>query len=484
MAIEIVMPKLGWTMEEGTLVEWMKHDGDAVQPGEIMFTIENDKALQEVESFEAGIFRIPPDSDVVGKPLPVGTVLAYIVQVGETAPFEEIPSPIATGEGSRQKPPPQPTSAAFAGSVDRQPVNEGGSYIDGKQAAPNYSLPPSLVQNGNGLLPTISPRARRVAHELGVDWAMVKGSGRTGRIVERDIRAAAVSLPAASAVQISPVAKRAAEELGVDVNALAAQMPGQRITREHVERAAQPPTTPTPVSAAQGETRTAIPRLRQVISERMSASSQTTAPVTLTTEVDATELVKLRQGLKNAGQSDSRPIPSYNDLLAKLVAEVLGDHPQLNARFDGDEIVTSSAVNMGFAVDTERGLVVPVVRDVRVKSIRQIVAEESALVERARNGTLRAEDMSGGTFTITNLGMYEIDAFTPIINLPQCAILGVGRIVPKQVVIDVEAERVAIRQMMFLSLTFDHRLVDGAPAARFLQQIKRYIEQPYLWLLN
>lgn len=334
------------------------------------------------------------------------------------------------------------------------------------------------------MLPMISPRARRVAHELGVVWATVKGSGRTGRIVERDIRAAAASAPVASAVQISPVAKRAAEELGVDVNALAAQMPGQRITREHVERAAQPLTALTPALLGQGETRSAIPRVRQVISERMSASSQTTAPVTLTTEVDATELVKLRQGLKNTGKSDNRPVPSYNDLLAKLVAEVLGDHPQLNARFEGNEIVTSSAVNMGFAVDTERGLVVPVVRDVRAKSIRQIAAEGTEFVERARNGALRTEDMSGGTFTITNLGMYEIDAFTPIINLPQCAILGVGRFVPKQVVIDAEAERVAIRQMMFLSLTFDHRLVDGAPAARFLQQVKRYIEQPYLWLLN
>lgn len=461
MAIEIVMPKLGWTMEEGTLVEWMKQDGEVVQPGEIMFTIESDKALQEVESFEAGIFRIPPDSDVVGKPLPVGTVLAYIVQAGEAAPFEEIPppqpSPIATGEGEAQILPPQSS-----------PV------VTGKEAS----------QNGSQMLPRISPRARRVAHELGVDWATVKGSGRTGRIVERDIRAAAASQPAASAVQISPVAKRAAEELGVDVNALAAQMPGQRITREHVERAAQPPTAPTPVSAEQCETRSAIPRMRQIISERMSTSSQTTASVTLTTEVDATELVKLRQGLKNAGQSDSRPIPSYNDLLAKLVAEVLADHPQLNARFEGDEIVTSSAVNVGFAVDTERGLFVPVVRDVRAKSIRQIAADGAALVERARNGALHTEDMSGGTFTITNLGMYEIDAFTPIINLPQCAILGVGRIVPKQVVVDVVAEKVAIRQMMFLSLTFDHRLVDGAPAARFLQQIKRYIEQPYLWLLN
>ncbi len=459
MAIEIVMPKLGWTMEEGTLVEWMKQDGETVHAGDIMFTVESDKALQEVESFEDGIFRIPPDSDVLGKTVPVGTVLAYITKVGEASPFEQIP-------------PPQPSPIA---------TEEGAS-----QGTPNYSMPPSLVQNGAHELPNISPRARRVAHELGVEWANVKGSGRTGRIVERDIRAAASVVSAsATAPQISPVARRAAEELGVDVSALAAQMPGQRITREHVERAAQPPAAVSiPAATAQNETRTPIPRLRQVIAERMSASSQTTAPVTLTTEVDATELVKLRQGLKATGQSDTRPVPSYNDLLAKLVGEALTQHPQLNARIEGDSIVTSNTVNMGFAVDTERGLFVPVVRDIRNKSIRQIAAEGVRLVANAREGSLKSDDMNGGTFTITNLGMYEIDAFTPIINLPQCAILGVGRIVPKQVVVDVEAEKVAIRHMMFLSLTFDHRLVDGAPAARFLQQVKRFIEQPYLWLIN
>lgn len=182
----------------------------------------------------------------------------------------------------------------------------------------------------------------------------------------------------------------------------------------------------------------------------MTASAQTTAPVTLITEVDATELVKLRQGLKASSQSDTRPVPSYNDLLAKLVAEALAEHPQLNARIEGDDIVTSSAVNMGFAVDTERGLFVPIVHDVRAKSIRQIAAEGTALVQRVRDGSLLPDDLGGGAFTITNLGMYEIDAFTPIINLPQCAILGVGRIVPKQVVVDVEAGRVAIRHMLVL----------------------------------
>jgi len=452
MAVEIVMPRLGWTMEEGTLVEWIKQDGDTVEPGDILFVVESDKALNEVEAFDAGIFRIPPDSDVVGKLLPVGTLLAYIVEPGETPPFEGAAPPSTPSTNV-------PVEPAPASAV---PVN----------------APVSSGERSNGL-PTISPRAKRVAGELGVEWTTLQGSGRTGRIVERDVRAAALARPAAA--RVSPVARRAADDLGVDVDVLAAQLPGQRITREAVERAAAQPAL---ASVAEDETRTPIPRLRQVIAERMSSSAHTSASVTLTTEVDATELVRLRTSLKAAAQEDARPAPTYNDLLAKLVAEALTEHPQLNARLDGDSIVTSRAVHMGLAVDTERGLFVPVVRDAQAKTIRQIAAESAALIGQVRDGSVRPEALSGGTFTITNLGTYEIDAFTPIINLPQCAILGIGRIVAKQIVIDAEAERVAIRHMMFLSLTFDHRLVDGAPAARFLQQIKRYIEQPYLWLVN
>lgn len=211
----------------------------------------------------------------------------------------------------------------------------------------------------------------------------------------------------------------------------------------------------------------------------MAASAHTAAPVTLTSEVDATELVRLRKQLQDDG---GQPVPSYNDLLAKLAARALMEHPAANARLDGDSIVQAATANIGVAVDSERGLLVPVLRDVQAKSLRQVAQESKALIERARAGLAAPDDLQGGTFTITNLGMYEIDAFTPIINLPECAILGVGRIVARQVVVDADAERVAIRRMMFVSLTFDHRLLDGAPAARFLQRVKQLIEKPYLWL--
>jgi pyruvate dehydrogenase E2 component (dihydrolipoamide acetyltransferase) len=214
----------------------------------------------------------------------------------------------------------------------------------------------------------------------------------------------------------------------------------------------------------------------------MAYSAHTSAPVTLNTEADATELVALRNALKNDPNPREQPHPSYNDLLAKIVAQALLEHPMLNARIEGDEVIQSPSVHIAIAVDTERGLIVPVLRDVQLKTLRQIARESAVLVEKTRNGSIRYEELQGATFTITNLGMFEIDTFTPIIDLPQCAILGVGRILPKQVVVDAAAGELAIRQLVFLSLTFDHRLVDGAQAARFLQRVKHFIETPYLWM--
>ena len=464
MAIEIVMPRLGWTMEEGTLAEWLKQDGDPVEVGDIIFTVESDKALNEVEAFDAGILRIPPDSPSIGTIMPVGTLLAYLVQPGEVAPFEMQPEPSREPKGIKAKVAMQPTAVAHlqqttTDSTPRHPRRRSG--------------------------PTISPRARRIAIELGIDWPSLNGSGRTGRIVERDVRAAAQE-PRTVEIRVSPVARQVAADLGVNLEELAAQMPGKRIERADVETAAASAARPTIVSQPVPATNQVIPisSVRQVIAKRMTTSIQTTAPVTLTTEVDATELVRLRRQLKNDPMAASQPVPTYNDLLSKLAAQALIEHPALNARLEGEQLVISGSVHIGLAVDTERGLLVPVLRDVQTKSLRQIAQETTALIEQARVGKLSTFELSGGTFTISNLGMYDIDAFTPIINLPECAILGVGRIVPKQVVVDVDTEQMAIRQMMFLSLTFDHRLVDGAPAARFLQRIKQFIEQPYLWLVS
>jgi pyruvate dehydrogenase E2 component (dihydrolipoamide acetyltransferase) len=197
----------------------------------------------------------------------------------------------------------------------------------------------------------------------------------------------------------------------------------------------------------------------------------------LATKVDATELVELREAIKK--DRPERIPPSYNVLLAALVARALVDHPRLNASLRDDEIVFHETVNIGIAVDTERGLVVPVLCDVQTKSLPVLAEETDQLLTRAAQGKALPDELAGGTFTITNLGVYDIDAFTPIINLPECAVLGVGRLVPELILIDGQP---ANRTMLTLSLTFDHRLVDGAPAARFLQRVKQFVEQPYLWL--
>ena len=458
MAYEIVMPRLGWTMEEGIFVEWLKRDGDLIKSGDLLCAVEGDKAINEIESFESGILRIPPDAPPPGAKVKVGALLGYIVAPGESTPFKK---------------------------------NEGvaATLVQSPAAADAHSAPfqaaESVIQPD---LPTISPRARRVASELGIDWDGIQGSGRTGRIVERDIRAAASAAtriseapPAVGELRISPLARRRATELGVDVQALAAAQSGRRIEIADVEAAARreqvqaappaPETTVAPISP-----------IRRLIAERLSSSAHTTAAVTLTTEVDATQLVHLRKAIVADVQGTTIPAPSYNDLLTKLLAVALLEQPGLNASLDGEHIVQHPFVHVGIAVDTERGLVVPVVRDAQSKSVQMITAESARLIEQVRAGKISPDDLRGGTFTITNLGMYEIDAFTPIINLPECAILGVGRIVAKQVVVDEESETTAVRKMMALSLTFDHRLVDGGPAARFLQRVKQLVEHPYLWL--
>lgn len=419
MAFEVVMPRLGWNMEEGAVAGWRKKDGDPVTAGEILFEVESDKAVQEVEAMESGVLRIPAESPPLGTHVPVGTLLAWLVKSGE-----QLPSGAANAPQG-----PVPTIAA-------PPVPVSG---------PAGSQPGGALRPPTGKRTRISPRAKRVASELGVDWTPLSGSGSSGRILERDVRQAAAAAKRAPALAVSAV--RAPEAV------------------------------PAPGTGSQEVLR--ISSIRRLTAERMSAGAHTTAPVTLTTEADATDLVRLRGRLKGEGAAAA---PSYNDLLTKIAAHALVEHPGLNARFEGELIVRSASVNIAIAVDTDRGLLAPVVRDVQAKSLRQVARESADLIGRARAGQLRPEELRGGTFTITNLGMYEIDAFTPIINLPECAILGVGRIAAKQVVTDAEAGQVAIRRMVVLSLTFDHRLVDGAPAARFLQGIKRYVEDPYLWL--
>jgi pyruvate dehydrogenase E2 component (dihydrolipoamide acetyltransferase) len=277
--------------------------------------------------------------------------------------------------------------------------------------------------------------AVKTAGALGVDIASVTGTGRAGRITKADIQAASTT-PA----------------------------PG------HVRADEPAPEESTPLSG-----------LRRIIADRMATSHTTTARVTLVTEADATNFVEVRHQLKASVEAEWGFAPSFNDLLSLVVARALREFPYMNARYsqDGQSIDQLPYINLGLAVDTDRGLLVPVIRDADTLGLQALGQRFRELVERARNARSLPDDLTGGTFTITNLGMYEVDAFTPIINLPEAAILGAGRIQKKPVVID---GQVVIRDMWSLSLSFDHRLVDGAPAARFLQRIKRLVENPYLLL--
>ncbi|MGQ9629399.1 MAG: dihydrolipoamide acetyltransferase family protein [bacterium] len=271
----------------------------------------------------------------------------------------------------------------------------------------------------------ISPRARRLAEAKGVALEGLSGTGPEGAIVERDVRA---YIERRAEVQLHPF------------NEVLAEAPLQGI--------------------------------RATIAERMSRSASTTARVTLTAEVDASGLVELRRKLAEDGIA-----VSYNDLFLYVLGRALRENPLLNASLEGDVLRQWKRIHIGLAVDTERGLLVPVVRDVDTKGLAQLARETMDLIERARGGKLKPEELRGGTFTLTNLGMFGIDAFTPIINLPETAILGVGRIGARPCVRDGD---IVIREMVWLSLAFDHRLVDGGPAARFLQRVAQLIESPHL----
>lgn len=454
MAIEIRMPRLGWTMEEGAFGEWLKADGDTIKPGDLLYTVESDKATQEVEALDAGILHIDPAGPNAGDMVTVGTLLAYVAKPGETVTFAtlaQVANPSVATTQVPGTPPKTPTS-----TLDTRTV-------------------------GN---PAISPRARRVARELKVDWQELAGSGRTGRIVERDIRAAAAALQESPqpAIRATPVAARMAQETGVDLAALAAEHPGRRIGRAEVEAAiaVQQATADDTATTAAVE-RIPITRVRRLIAQRMSESAHTTAPVTLTTEADATALVALRAQLKATFTSHNETVPTYNDLFIKLCATALMTHPHLRAVWNEDEIMIAPEIHIGLAVESAEGLLVPVVRNVQSKTLRQVADATRQLIMQAQQHKLDPVDLQGGNFTLTNLGQYNIDAFTPIINLPQSAILGVGRIVEKPAVYN---GQVVPRHMVTLSLTFDHRVVDGAPAARFLDTVRGYVETPLLWLVG
>jgi pyruvate dehydrogenase E2 component (dihydrolipoamide acetyltransferase) len=453
MAEELFIPKLGQTVEEVTLVKWLVQDGEKVSQGQPVMDVETDKAVFPVEANAKGILHMGPYKE--GDVLPVLTVVAIIGKPEDNFEMGAVASP------SLQAP------------ITMEEVGKAGE-----------PSPTQKISSGDGGKIFASPRARKLASEKQVDLAQVTPTGYSGlRVAERDVVAYLSQLP-----KITPVAQRMAAETGVDLSSLAGTGPGGRIIKDDVARAARSavetaptlPVAPIPsLPLTEVTERIPLKGIRSIIAERMGTSVHTTARVTLLMEVDATEFVSARERLKVKVAEEWGFAPGYNDLLLKIVAGALRKFPYMNARLAPDAIELLGHVNVGIAVDTERGLLVPVVRDADQKNLRQLGEESRKLAEGARLGRSFPDDLSGGTFTITNLGMYDVDAFTPVINLPEAAILGVGRIAPKVVPRNNE---IVVRQMWTLCLVFDHRLVDGAPAARFLQHIKQVIEEPYLLL--
>jgi len=509
MPTDVLVPPLGQTVDILTFVSWYKQEGDEVRAGEPLFVVETDKATLDVEAPVSGVLQ-----RVTAKPGDEVTALsaiAVIVTEGE----EE-------GNSGELRGTAEATAVAAVPTSSPQLPPDSLSYSE----FPSAASPARLFA---------SPRARRLAQREDVPLASVPGSGPEGAIVERDVQAymqaralerqrtVLAELPAAEVphrpdappppaprapgqlpaghvgASVTPVARRMAEAAGLDWRQLPGSGPAGRITREDVTLAlaqtaqpAQPPLSSEaarPVSdlppsrstsrAAEGQPSEPLDTIplrgvRAVIAQRMAESHSQTAPVTLTAEADASALVELRQRLA------AREVGvSYNDLLLAILARALQEHPRLNASLEGEEIKVWRRIQIGLAVDTDRGLLVAVMRDLDQKGLRQIAEETRRLARRLRSGQATPDELRGGTFTLTNLGMFGIDAFTPIINLPETAILGVGRIKQKPVWIE---DHVEGRHMVWLSLTFDHRLVDGGPAARFLQAVVEYVETPYLLL--
>ncbi len=435
----VVMPRLGLTMTEATVTAWLREEGAWVEKGQALFTLEHEKATLEIESPASGRLHI-------------------LASVGEVVP---ILAPIAALFDSPQAGSQVQEQADLPPTLPRRWENP--SKTAGAEGAA-ADAPLALL--------AATPKARALARRQSLSLEGIRGSGPRGMIVSRDL----ANAPRTGAgARVSPVAQRMAQEKGVPLETLRGSGPQGKVMRRDVENAAMPPAAPVPGSA--GAELDGLTGLRRVIATRLSRSWNERPQVTLTSEADASALVTLRDQVWAEWQ---RKV-SYNAFFIKLAAKALAEHPYINVQLTAQGLVQLPQIAVGLAVQSERGLVVPVVRDPQDKTVFAIQEELDGLVERALAGRALPEELTGGTFTITNLGAYEIDAFTPIINPPECAILGIGRIQSKPVGLE---GKVVLREMVSLSLSFDHRLVDGAPAAHFLQRIKTLVERAALFGLE
>ncbi|MER7015884.1 pyruvate dehydrogenase complex dihydrolipoamide acetyltransferase [Saccharopolyspora sp. NPDC000359] len=415
---EIHMPRLSDTMEEGVISTWRKKAGDQISRGDVVAEIETDKALMELEAYDDGVLeKILVDE---GATVPIGTPIAILGDgSGAAAEAASAPAPAAKAPAAEAPATDAPAPAAEPASAPA--------------AAPAAPAEP-------GSKPKASPLAKAVAKEKGVDLATVQGTGPGGRIIRADIEAAAAAAPSA------PAAESAAA-----------------------------PSAPAPAVASEDVEEIPLNKIQKVSAKRLTESKQQAPHFYLTSAIDVTELLEFRGTLNERLQSAGGPKVSVNDLIVKAVATALRANPSVNVSFGGDKLLRHKRINLGIAVAIEGGLVVPVVKDADRKSVSEIAAESRELAGRAREGKLKLDEMSGGTFSISNLGMFGIEQFSAVINPPEAAILAVGAARDEVQVRD--GEFVA-RKILRATLSADHRAVDGAVGAAFLQQLTSLLEDP------
>lgn len=440
----VEMPKMGDTMEEGKILHWLKNVGDTIKKGDMLAEVETDKVNIEIEAFSSGVLRKILTAE--GESAPIGAAIALIGASDEPLPGEN-------GGSS--------SSAKIAVAPIGEGTNthrEAGQQSPGMLATQVAPLSTTSTTNNTGRI-FISPLARRFAEEHQLDYAVLQGTGPNGRIIKMDVEAALAQLAqlqfAVPAQPLQPVAPAPQLVFAFEPQLAAVE------TDDVIEI---PLTT-----------------MRRTIARRLSQSMQTAPHFYVTTVIDTTKLAALRKQINDYAANDPAPIKvSFNDLIVRAVARALVRMPQVNVSFAEDKLLQKKTVNIGVAVALEQGLIVPVLKHAEQRGILDIARETRRLAEAARDGKLRPEEFSGGTFTVSNLGMFEVESFTAVINPPESAILAVGSITPTPVVVD---GQVVVRDRMKVTLSSDHRAIDGAVAARFLQEVKRLLEEPFGLLL-
>jgi pyruvate dehydrogenase E2 component (dihydrolipoamide acetyltransferase) len=447
VAIEVLLPKLGLTMESGLIEEWLVSAGTLVRPGEPLMRLATDKVEVDVEAEAEGLFHPAVEQ---GSELPPGALVGWLLAEGEEVPATSSAASTAPTEAPQAA---ETVVAAEPGALTPPPAQVGRQFV--------------------------SPNARRVARERGVDVAALRGTGPAGRVVTADVLDAleqpAAATPVASGQRpsvVSPLVRRDAVAAGVDLGSVPASGPGGKVRRADVTAAAA-----RQGAAEPGEPLEIIPLtgMRGVIATRMQASLQEMAQLTLGTDATMDAVVDLRARLKEQWSAAGIPVPTITDLIVRAAALALVAHPRLNASVLEQSVVVQSEINIGLAVALDEGLIVPVVKNADRLPLSGIAAETKRLATGARAGKVALPDLEGGTFTVSTLGSYGIDFFTPVITPGQVAILGVGRL---RDAVRWEGAAPVRTQVLTLSLTFDHRAVDGAPAADYLRAVVGRLQNP------